>query len=68
MSRRDQPSTSPSAEELDGLAQRAVGRRSGVDPISMVIAMVPLVAVYELGILMASALPARAPIRIGDPA
>lgn len=40
----------------------------GVDPISMLIEMVPLVALYELGILVASALPVRGVIATADPA
>ena len=40
----------------------------GVDPISMLIEMIPLVALYELSILIATALPASPAIPIGDPA
>ncbi len=40
----------------------------GVDPISMLVEMIPLVALYELSILIASALPAPPPIAIREPA
>ncbi len=40
----------------------------GVDPISMLIEMIPLIALYELSILIASALPTAPATAIGDPA